>query len=247
MPTVKDHAVVIRMLDWSESSQIVVLMTERHGKVSATAKGAKRTTPSTLAKFSGGIELLTAGEAVLIIKPTTDLANLIEWNLTDSHWHLRSGLRAYGLAMYAADLVHHVVQDHDPHPATYVALRALLSGLADAEHVARQLLRFQWTVLLDGGFKPELHCDAQTGEALDDAGETLAFSASAGGLVADTGSSDRWRVRRSTVDLLRRVASDADIDDADEATVDRANRLMCVYFRAILDRELPTMYALLGE
>ena len=93
MPSFTDSAICIRKLDWSETSQIVVLITEGHGKVSATAKGAKRQSPSTLAKFSGGIELLTAGEAVLITKPTADLANLIEWDLD---FDLRIALQAAG-------------------------------------------------------------------------------------------------------------------------------------------------------
>ena len=132
MPSFTDSAICIRTLDWSETSQIVVLMTQEHGKVSATAKGAKRRSPSTLAKFSGGIETLTTGGAVLITKPTADLANLIEWDLRDGHWHLRRDLDAFHRAMYAADLVHHLVQDRDPHPQTYRALKKFLEALDKA-------------------------------------------------------------------------------------------------------------------
>ena len=261
MPTIKDNAICVRLMDWSETSQVVVMMTQSHGKVSAVAKGAKRQTPSTLAKFSGGVELLTAGEAVMIVKPSSELANLIEWNLVDAHWHLRDNYRAFELAMYAADLVHHLVHDHDPHEGTFAALRDLLRQIGSTQTknpddsrrsssglgLMAALVRFQWALVVDLGFKPVLEADAQTGETLNESAATLAFSASAGGLVADTGASDRWRVRRQTVDVLRAVAAETGIDRFDEASLRRANQLLCVYFRAILDKQLPTMDALLRE
>jgi hypothetical protein len=73
MPTLKDQAVVLRLVDWSETSQIAVLLTREHGKISAVAKGAKRQTPSIASRFSGGLELLCRGEAVYITKSGRDL------------------------------------------------------------------------------------------------------------------------------------------------------------------------------
>jgi DNA repair protein RecO (recombination protein O) len=248
MPTVKDNAICLRLADWSETSQIAVLLTERHGKLSATAKGAKRQAPSSLAKFSGGVELGTGGEAVLMIKNPNDLANLIEWDLRRPHWRLRQSLSAYRLGMYALDLAHHLVHDHDPHPRTYEALRDFLADLDRRSDHPAALLRFQWTLVVDLGYEPVLDRDAQTDEPLPDVAETAAFSAEAGGLVADTGAPDRWRVRMKTVQSLRAVASGEDPARFDEPTLDRANRLLCVYFRALLDKQLPTMdYILNGE
>lgn len=246
MPALKDNAVCLRLLDWSETSQITVLLTEQHGKISAVAKGAKRQTASTMAKFSGGLELLSAGEAMLILKRHAELNQLTEWDLHDPHWHLRKDLSAYRLAMYAADLLHHIVQDHDPHPQTYAALRAFLTELRDPAMRQRALLQFQWGVVDDMGLRPVLEHDAQTGEVLDEAGEALAFSAVAGGVVADTGGGDRWRVRRTTVQLLRGVAMGQPLDSFDSGSLGRANRLLCTYFRAILDKQLPTMSAVLN-
>lgn len=246
MPTLKDNAVCIRLYDWSETSQVVVLLTENHGKVSATAKGAKRQTPSTLAKFSGGVELLTAGEAVLIVKRGAELANLIEWDLQEPHWHLRRDVTAFRLGMYAADLLHHVVQDHDAHPRTYAALRRFLSDLRDPAGAQAALLVFQWAVVQDMGLRPVLDHDAETGEPLPTRGQTLAFSATAGGVVADTGGKDRWRVRRSTVQLLLKIAAGHGAPDGEgDESLHRANRLLCSFFRATLDQQLPTMSAVL--
>ena len=232
-------------MDWSETSQIAVLFTCEHGKLSAVAKGAKRQQPAVLAKFSGGLELLAAGEAVFIVKRSAELAQLTEWDLHDPHWHLRRDWSAYRLAMYAADLVHHIVQDHDPHPRTYAALRTLLGDLREPAGRQAALLAFQWTVIDDLGLRPVLDRDAQTGAAIEGAARTVAFSAQAGGVVADTGGRDRWRVRPATIRLLQQFAAGQPVAELDGESLIRANRLLCAYFRAILDKQLPTMDAVL--
>jgi len=58
--------------------------------------------------------------------------------------------------------------------------------------------------------------------------------------VSDAGP---WRVRSETIDLLRRLAFDSasDLSDVDSDRLRRANRLLCVFIRSIIDRELPTM------
>lgn len=242
MATIKDNAIVLKLMDWSETSQIAVLLTRDHGKLSATAKGAKRQTPSVMAKFSGGLELLSRGEAVLMTKPTRELANLIEWDLADGCWPVRRDLRAFELAMYSVDLAHHLLHDHDPHPRSFGALTEYLKHPTDPA----ALLRYQWALIDDCGYRPTIDRDVETGEPLPAALPTLGFSASAGGLVADNGAGDRWRVRRSTVDLLSALQDGAPLDAPDEG-IDRANRLLCAYARTILDKHLPTMGAVLGE
>lgn len=252
MPTLKDDAICLRLVDWSETSQIAVLLTEQHGKVAATAKGAKRQTPSTLAKFSGGLELLNRGEAVFITKRGRELANLIEWDLVEGYWPLRRNLRAYQLAMYAADLVHHLLQDHDAHPRTFHVLAELLGALAEAEATpARReaaLLRFQWETILDAGYRPVLDRDVRTGQPLDER-TPPAFSAAAGGLVAREPTNEQpdapWRVSHATIALLRVLAAGEAVDRFAEDTFRRANRLLCAYVRTVLDRHLTTMDALL--
>jgi DNA repair protein RecO (recombination protein O) len=241
MAATKDHAIVLRLIDWSETSQITVLLTREHGKVSATVKGAKRQTRSALAKYSGGLELATLGEAVMIIRSGRDLANLIEWELVDGFWGLRGNLRAFELAMYAVDLSHHLLQDHDPHPRTFEGLAGFLSQLGgqtanvDGEYEP-WLLQFQWRLIVDAGYRPTLDAGP---------GRTLVFSARRGGVVKS--ASDGWKVRRQTIELLQRLGGEQPIGDAEPMTLVRANRLLCAYTRAILDKQLPTMSAVLGR
>ena len=244
MPRFKDQAICIRHLDWAETSQVVVLMTEHHGKIRGLAKGSKRTSPSAIARFSGGIELLNRGEILGVTRQSTELATLTEWDLQDDYHHLRTDFTSQCLAMYAADLVHAMMADQDEHPRTFTALCDLLEAFRDPAARQAALLRFQWELLDDAGYRPELALDVQTGQALP-AAASYTFDPRGGGLT-QRASMDDWRVRRQTVELLRQVAAGEAIADADTASLERANRLLCVYFRALLDQQLPTMKYVIG-
>ena len=72
MATVTDDAVCIRQWDWSETSQTVSVFAREHGLLRGVAKGSKREN----SRFSGGLEVLTRGEVMAIVKPTAEMANL---------------------------------------------------------------------------------------------------------------------------------------------------------------------------
>ncbi len=241
MPRVIDQAIVLRCTDWSETSQLVTLLTREQGKLRGLAKGSKRLSPSSVARFSGGFELLTLGQVVATVRPTSDLATLTEWDLQQTHRHLRDQLPAQHRALYAVDLCQAMLADHDPHPGAFAILGALLREFADPSALEPGLLRFQWALLADTGYRPQLDQDVRAGQPLTEAA-SYTFDARAGGLTAsDTlDSNTSWRVRHETVTLLRAVRDDLRIA-AEEVAVRRANQLLCVYFRFILDRALPTM------
>ena len=253
MPRFKEEAVCIRLIDWSETSQIVALLTEGRGKIRGLAKGSKRMSPSAIARYSGGIELLTGGQAVGLIRPNTELANITEWDLQQPYHHLRNDLEAQQLALYAADLVNAMLAEHDQHPTVFAQLTALLSSLAETEPAARarSLLQFQWWLMVDCGYRPRLDHDTHTDQPLPDE-QAYLFDPRTGGLTQDrntpaNGAVGPWRVRRQTVELLRQVDGDDQCPATDAETAERANRLLCVYARAILDRQLPTMSIVLEK
>lgn len=266
MPRFKDQAICIRHIDWSETSQIVAMLTEQHGVLRGVAKGSKRTSPGAVARYSGGIELLTQGQIVGMTKPTAELATLTEWDLQEPYRHLRQNLRAQRLAMYGADLAIALLADHDPHPKSFAALGRLLGELRDPDRHGAALLSFQWRLLEDTGYRPQLNQDVRTGKPfefprIDEPGQAhpplpvYTFDPRGGGLtVAVNGiENGSWRVRAATVSLLQRQAAGQEVlaegvpGDESAESVGRANRLLCAYTRAILDRELPTMAYVLEQ
>ena len=113
---------------------------------------------------------------------------------------------------------------------------------ADEAAIAAALLDFQWGLLTDCGYRPELDRDVRSDEDLASA-RAYSFDPQAGGLTTQERGGD-WRVRPATVALLRSLADGGPVaGDADG--IQRANRLLCVYVRSLLDKELPTMRLIL--
>lgn len=202
------------------------------------AKGSRREKST----FSGGLELLTLGEVTAIIKPDNALSLLTSWDLRDPFPALRASLRAFHVAMYAAEIIQHMVTDADPHPLLFDALVELLAAMSDREAIERAALAFQWATLVETGLRPELDHDVATGEPLRTS-KVVGFSPRLGGFTGvdcTSAPGQVWPVRRETLLALRAIAKRcASTASIAPATTDRANRLLASYLREIIGRELP--------
>jgi len=233
-----DEAVVLRVWEYSETSQTSALLTRGHGLVRAIAKGSRRAR----SPFSGGLDALTLGEAGLIIKPSSELATMTEWDLREVFRGARGSWGGHVVSVYAADVAGRVVHDREPHPRLYEALTRLLRGVVDAEGRVSvwEALAFQWAALVEAGYRPELARSVVTGEALGDRA-VYGFSSVRGGLTADPGRGGTdgvWRVRGGTVRALHAVAVGGERGDrlGSEDAV-RANLLLGRHLGVVLGRE----------
>lgn len=227
MSRVHEDAICIRTWDWSETSQTLSLFTRGHGVLRAIAKGSRR--PN--ARFSGGVELLSRGGAELIIKQESGLCTLTSWDLTEIHPAIRRSIIAFRTGLYFADLIHHMITDHDPHPGLFDAFAHSLRVLDQPGPMPMILLRFQWACLSETGYRPQLEIDADSSRVRG-AGDAVVFDpvrgvfgvaaqergAAASGREADqeralprapggVSNGQGWRVRPATLGVLRLIAA----------------------------------------
>lgn len=230
MPTITAEALCIRHWDWSETSQTVSLFTREHGLLRALAKGAKRENAS----FSGGIELLTRGHAVAIVKPSTELATLTSWDLTELFPGLRGELRRFYAGMYVADLLQRLVHDADPHPGMYDAALQCLRSLSEGRPIDPTLTAVQWWLIAEAGYKPNL-------EGSPSPSGTFTFAPRHGGVVSvlPTDGSPAWAVRSATIEALRRLDANGVAAPPDTSeSLTRAARLLAGYIRELVGSPL---------
>jgi DNA repair protein RecO (recombination protein O) len=204
MPLRNDQAVVLRLSEFSETSQIVTLFTRAAGQQRLIAKGLKR---STKKKVAVGLDLLEYGDvAYAPARPGLDLATLAEWVQRDAFAGLRSALSPLYAGLYAAELVAALTEPEDPHEALFDALlellRCLADGASDAAAAGPRIVRFQLNLLEAIGYTPQfrLCVDCQRPRVR---GAPAWYSAAAGGLVCrdcEGGRPDRRTLSPALVD-----------------------------------------------
>ncbi|MBL8745976.1 MAG: DNA repair protein RecO [Phycisphaerae bacterium] len=239
MPTAIDQALILRTWEFSETSQAVSLLCRARGLMRGLAKGAHRER----SKFNGGLEPLTLGEIVYAAKPTAELVTLTEWDLRTVFKGVRRNLAAHRAGLYIVDLLHHAILDADPHPNLFDETVASLHALDDPSSSLAVLLRFQWRLLAETGYRPRIDLDL----AMLRDSATYIFRAAEGGLVQE-GTAEGWRVRGETVRALLNLdqpSSPGNMPHTANAT-ERAGRLLSEYLRYVLGRDLPTRTIIYG-
>ena len=200
-----DRCICVRKFEYSETSQILSLLTREHGLLRVIAKGAHRRTKAGSSRFDGGIDLLDCGHGLFTDDPGRELALLTEWKLSAGNLELRENLRALYLGLYAAELVSLLIEEHDSHPEVFDRLEALLKDLA-APALEESFLAFELDLLRDAGFSPHLNACVACGKAAADR-EAAYFSASRGGIICrdcESATPDRMKM---DVRLLRLLQS----------------------------------------
>ncbi len=181
MNLIKDKAVVLRRLDYSENSQVLAVFTQEHGKVRILAKGIKK---STKTRFAPAMDLLDVGNIVLSAKTVRQeqLAILTEWSQSWASSELRTKLSRLYAAQYATALTSELTEDWDPHPQLFDYLLDLFRSLAKINDVLPAIVAFQHQLLREIGCMPITDACVGCHALMPDTGD-IYFSSHEGGLL----------------------------------------------------------------
>ncbi len=154
MALLSDTAVVLRRLDYSETSQILVLFTREHGKVRVIAKGIKRGTKT---RFAPAIDLLEIGRVVWSARSDRErnLSTLTEWKQDRPSTGIRESLLRLYSAQYAAEIASELTADDDPHPILFDELVQLLDRICISSDPIVDLCLYLRAMLTEVGYWPQ--------------------------------------------------------------------------------------------
>lgn len=208
MPHLNDVAVTLRRLDFSETSQVLVLFGRTLGKVRLIAKGVKR---GTRKRYATGIDLLEMGHLVFTERQErqANLATLVEWKQITAFSGLRSDLqRLYG-AQYLAETTAALTEDRDPHEHLFDAMAEALQALEGAANTLPCVVEYQVRLLTEIGLFPELGRCLECGRAWKRQPSWF-FSSHRGGLICRDCEStlvEKRRLREGTAQLLTSLSA----------------------------------------
>lgn len=203
MSLIKDDAIVLRRLDYSETSQVIAVFTHDHGQQRLIAKGIKRGTKTRVAV---GVDLLELGSVVFSAHPGKEqsLSVMTEWRQSESFPHLRSDLARLYAAQYAAEVCSQLTETGDPHPLLFDAVVQLYRELSTGLPLG-SLVPFLLTFLREIGLKPEFDRCVSCGRPMEEFPRDAYFSSQQGGAVCrdcEPAIVEKRRVPVSTMKLL---------------------------------------------
>ena len=196
-------ALLLRRVEYGESDLVVTLLTDSIGRVSALARGARKS----VKRFGGVLEPMHTLRISYDDRAGAELVVLREAKLERARPFLVTSLERMQAAGQALNWVRKAAPPRTPEPEVWAAMEALLDHLGDAEDSAsprarlaatglRLLSAFGWGI----DFERCVSCGKQA-----TAGQAAAVDAARGGLVCR----DCGGARRRLSGDERRALSDA--------------------------------------
>jgi DNA repair protein RecO (recombination protein O) len=143
---------VLRTTPLRESDLLVVLYTDAHGRVSAVARGARRSQR----RFAGALSLLVLGRYQLGRRPRGELWGLDGAEVVREWTRLSSDVVAVAHASYAAELLGALLPPEAPDPHALEVMVSLWDSLAEAGPSPGALRAVELALLELAGHQPAL-------------------------------------------------------------------------------------------
>lgn len=152
MESEKTPAIILKVVDFSETSCVVTLFTHSLGKITALAKGARR--PK--GPFESAIDVLAVCHVVFLHKTTGAMDLLTEAKLDRRFRSAARDLQRLYSGYYLVELLRTLTDEADPHPEVFEHAMKALHAIDGDGDVARSVFEFECGLLQALGHTPML-------------------------------------------------------------------------------------------
>jgi DNA repair protein RecO (recombination protein O) len=242
MPAYKANAIVLRRIPLGETDKVLTLFTREYGKLSAIAKGARRTT----SRLAGATEPLMFLRGLLAEGMNLDI--LTQAEIRESFSTIRSNFGLFLRATYACELLDKVTAERDAAPEAFDLLLSTLYILQRARDPDVPLHSYELRLTGQIGYEPQLDsCVRCERGIVPDGLPAGGFSPSRGGAVCDECAfqlrEELLPMSADTLSWLRYLASEDDafaLADAmpPDNVREEMNRLLRSHLRYRLERDV---------
>jgi DNA repair protein RecO (recombination protein O) len=237
VPVYRDEAVVLRTQKLGEADRIVTLLTRRHGRVRAVAKGVRRTG----SKFGSRVEpfmhvdlQLYEGRSLDTVTQAVTVEPYGE-RIASDYGRYTAGTAVLETAERLS------AEEREPSLKLFLLVVGALRSLADGEHVPTLILdAFILRALAISGYEPVLDACARCGEP----GPHRYFAVAMGGLVCgEHRPPGAANVSPVAIELMVALMSGnwALADAADERVQREASGIVAAYLQWHLERGLRSL------
>ena len=225
---IKDQAICIKKVDYSDSSQILTLFCRENGKLNAIAKGARRRKSS----FGSPIGLFSVGNIVYLPPGGGSLATLAEFDHLPLFTRMRNSLLAMNAGTMMCELINLLTDQCDPHQGLYDNFITFLENISSdgsQEHKIALLIVFQLNLLGEIGTAMPIKNCGNCGQKLNGSKDVY-FCAETGGFICmdcEPSFADKFRVSPLVVEA---ITTPQKLETVDKKTLWEIERMLIHHF-----------------
>ena len=224
---VKTEAIVLRSIRHAEADRILHIYTPARGRVSAIAKGVRRTR----SRFGGRLEPFFRLH-IELHEGRSELLTVTGAQTVDPHARLRGDAGALDAAARACDAVGRLFETSEPHPGVYnllcrqLALLDERAGAGPLRGARAAALAFRLKLLLAAGLAPQLGACANCGERE----HLVGFSGAAGGVVCGACEAGSFPLAHDAYAFMTDALAQglADVPQAEDIALAQVERAVAV-------------------
>ena len=176
MPIHKTEAIVLRRMDFRETSLIVDLFTRDFGKLSGLLKGIR----SEPGKFASSLEISSHNDIIFYKKTSTSLHLVSACDLRNNFFNIRKSMMKAGFMGIMMEMISSVMQPEDKNEEVFDLAVECLKELEATAAPEKVMTIFKIKMLALSGFKPHFDSCVSCSEKI--LGQSK-FSLSLGGLL----------------------------------------------------------------
>jgi DNA repair protein RecO (recombination protein O) len=247
MTAEKATAIVLRVVDFSESSCIVTLYSREFGKFGGLAKGGRRIK----GPFEAALDLLSEVRVVFLRKSSDALDLLTEAKLQRRYRPRAGDLTSLYAGYYVAELIDRLTEPYEPHPELFDLIHESLTALVTTGSVRSILIHFELQALSSLGYLPSFDQCVECGKRLEPT-KRVPFGILDGGVLCRGCRSGKRHVVSVSGKVIQTMQQFADPMDTDwknssleDATHGELRAVLNQYLAHLLGRP-PKMHAMLG-
>ncbi len=150
--TESTHGLILRTRPLTETSLIVHWLTPDLGRVATVAKGARR--PKS--PFAGKLDLFYGADFSFSRSRTSELHNLREINLRETHSPIREDILKLQQAAYATAFIEQTTETETPVPEIFELVRDFWKALCEQKTSPQMVYAFELKLLREMGLAPDL-------------------------------------------------------------------------------------------
>lgn len=231
----RDKAICLRAVNYSETSQVVTLLGRDHGKLTVIAKGSRRPKNS----YDGPVEIFSFGPVSFAPGRGEAMGSLAEFQQIPAFRGLRLNFNALSAALLAAELTDKFTEMHDPHPELFDALEQFLADVQqarDLREILTYLILYQLTLLDQAGIRPVFDRCVNCPARLTPHWKTVYFSSRRNGLICPDCEGAFVEKKRITPAAAQALADLKQLKNLPEPAIREIENLLQYHFTELLGK-----------